>query len=54
MQESKMTVRLKLKTAMLVRTNAQCNLKATEGSKMYQSFFTVLEKAMFLTANKID
>jgi len=52
----KMTVsiRPKSKTAMLVRANAQYNLKAIEDPKMYQDFFTTLGKAMFLTANKID
>ena len=52
----KMTVsiRPKSKTTMLVRANAQYNLKAIEDPKMYQDFFTALGKAMFLTANKID
>ncbi len=52
----KMTVsiRAKSKTSMLVRANAQYNLKAIEDPKMYQDFFTTLSKAMFLAANKID
>jgi len=52
----KMTVsiRPKSKTSMLVRANAQYNLKAIEDPKMYQDFFITLGKAMFLNANKID
>jgi len=52
----KMTVsiRPKSESSMLVRANAQYNLKAIEDPEMYQDFFTTLGKAMFLTANKID
>jgi len=48
------SIRPKSKTTMLVRANAQYNLKSIEDPKMYQDFFTTLSKAMFLTANKID
>ena len=39
---------------MLVRANAQYNLKAIEDPEPYQQFFTAFEKAMFLTAHHID
>ena len=39
---------------MLVRVNAQYNLKAIEDPEPYQQFFTAFEKAMFLTAHNIE
>ncbi len=41
-------------TQMLVRANAQYNLKAIEDPEPYQQFFTAFEKAMFLTAHNIE
>ena len=48
------SVRPKGKTQLLIRANAQFNLQAVEEPEPYQQFFTALEKAMFLTAHKID
>jgi hypothetical protein len=48
------TVRPRGETQMLVRANAQYELKAIEDPKPYQDFFTALEKAMFLTAQEVD
>lgn len=48
------TVRPKGGSQMLVRANAQYNLKAVEDPEPYQNFFTSLEKAMFLTAHAVD
>ncbi|WP_317932033.1 hypothetical protein [Halioxenophilus sp. WMMB6] len=48
------TVRQKSENQMLVRANAQYNLKAIEDPAVYQDFFTALEKAMFLTANAVE
>lgn len=48
------TVRPKGDNQMLVRANAQYNLKAVEDPEPYQNFFTSLEKAMFLTAHSVD
>ena len=41
-------------TQMLVRANAQYNLKAIEDPEPYQQFYAAFEKAMFLTAHSID
>lgn len=48
------TVRPKGDSQILVRANAQYNLKAVEDPEPYQNFFTSLEKAMFLTAHAVD
>ncbi len=49
----KMTVstRTKGKEQILVRANAQFNIKPIEDPKPYQDFFTSLEKSLFLTAH---
>jgi hypothetical protein len=39
---------------MLVRANAQYNLKAVEDPEPYQNFFNAFSKAMFLTAQNIE
>jgi len=39
---------------MLVRANAQYNLKAIEDPQPYQQFFEAFEKAMFLTTHNIE
>ena len=39
---------------LVVRANAQYNLKAVEDPEPYQQFFNALEKAMFLTAQQIE
>ena len=48
------TVRLRGETQLLVRANAQYNQKAVENPLVYQNFFTVLEKSIFLTAHEVD
>ncbi|MFW9605712.1 MAG: hypothetical protein ACMV0I_04030 [Pseudomonas sp.] len=48
------TVRPKSESQTLVRANAQYNLNAIEDPEVYQSFFTSLQKAMFLTAHSIE
>lgn len=48
------TVRPRGDTQLLIRANAQYNLKAVEDPKPYQDFFAALEKAMFLTAHEAD
>jgi len=45
------TVRPKGQTQLIVRANAQYNLKAVEDPEPYQQFFESLQKAMFLTAH---
>ena len=45
------SVRPKGKEQMLVRANAQFNVKPIEDPKHYQDFFSSLEKALFLTAH---
>ncbi|MFC1674601.1 hypothetical protein ACFL1K_01710 [Candidatus Omnitrophota bacterium] len=39
---------------LLVRANAQHGIKSVEDPLTYQDFFTVLEKALFLTAHQVD
>jgi hypothetical protein len=48
------TVRPKGDKQLLVRANAQCGVQSVEDAATYQDFFTALEKAMFLTAQKVD
>ena len=48
------TVRPRGETQLLVRANAQYNLKAVEDPEIYQDFFTSLGKSMFLTAHNVD
>ena len=48
------TVRPKGTTQMLVRANGQYNDRVILDPVMYQDFFTVLQKSLFLTANSID
>ena len=52
----KMTVSVRERgtSQMLVRANAQYQLKAVENPEPYQQFFASLEKAMFLTAHQVD
>ena len=38
---------------LLVRANAQYNLRAIEDPQPYQDFFTALQQAMFLTAHAV-
>ncbi len=47
------TVRPRGMTQLLIRANAQYNLRAVEDPQQYQDFFTALQKAMFLTANEV-
>ena len=47
-------VRPKGKSQLLIRANAQYNIKAVEEPEPYQQFFSSLEKAMFLTAHQVD
>ena len=48
------TVRPRGKTQLLVRANAQYELKPVVEPTPYQQFFAALEKAMFLTAHEVD
>jgi hypothetical protein len=48
------TVRPKGETQMAVRANGQYNDRVILDPAMYQDFFTVLQKSLFLTANSID
>ena len=48
------TVRPRGETQLLVRANAQYNQKAVENPLVYQNFFTVLGKSIFLTAHEVD
>jgi hypothetical protein len=45
------SVRPKGNDRMLVRANAQFNVRPVEDPKQYQNFFTSLEKSLFLTAH---
>jgi len=48
------TVRPRGETQLLVRANAQYNVKPVTDPEPYQQFFTSLEKAIFLTAHQAD
>lgn len=48
------TVRPRGEKQLLVRANAQYGIKSVEDPETYQDFFNALEKAMFLTAQKVD
>jgi hypothetical protein len=48
------TVRPRGETQLLVRANAQYNLRAVEDPEPYQQFFAALEKSAFLTAHNVD
>lgn len=47
-------VRARGEKQLLVRANAQYGIKSVEDPETYQDFFTALEKAIFLTAHKVD
>ena len=48
------SVRHKGETQLLVRANAQYQLKAVEDPQPYQNFFTSLSKALFLEAHQVE
>jgi hypothetical protein len=48
------TVRPRGKTQLLVRANAQYNKSAVEDPEIYQDFFIVLSKSMFLSAHSVE
>jgi len=48
------SVRPRGKTQLLVRANAQFNIRAVEDPEPYQQFFDALSKAIFLTAHQVD
>lgn len=48
------TVRSKGKDSVTVRANATYGDRAVEDPENYRDFFTVLDKALFLTKNKVD
>lgn len=48
------TVRPRGTTQLMVRANAQYNLRAVEDPEPYQRFFESLSKALFLTAHNVD
>ena len=48
------SVRPRGESQLLVRANAQYNLRAVEDPEPYQQFFDSLGKAMFLAAHQVD
>ena len=48
------SVRPRGQTQLLVRANAQCNLRAIEEPGPYQQFFDVLSKSLFLAVHQVD
>lgn len=48
------TVRPRGETQLLVRANAEYNLRAVDDPEPYQQFFAALEKSAFLTAHNVD
>ncbi len=48
------TVRPRGDTQLLIRANAQYELKPVIDPEPYQQFFSALQKAMFLTAHHVD
>ncbi len=52
----KMTVSVRQRggTQLLIRANAQYNIRAVEDPQPYQQFFEALQKSMFLTAHEVD
>lgn len=52
----KMSVMVKDRNAkqLLVRANVEYGIKAVDDPKIYQDFFTALEKSVFLTAQQVD
>src|SRR5260370_20945934 len=48
------SIRPRGETQLLVRANAQYNLRAIEDPQPYQQFFSALERSMFLTAQAAD
>ncbi|SNT69020.1 hypothetical protein [Psychrobacter sp. LV10R520-6] len=48
------TVRPQSGESVLVRANAQYNLKPIENPNVYQDFFSVLSKSLFLSANSVQ
>lgn len=48
------TVRPESEKSVLVRANAQYNLKSIENPIIYQDFFSALSKSLFLSANSVE
>ena len=48
------SIRPRGETRLLVRANAQYNVKAVDDPEPYQQFFLALEKSVFLTAHQVD
>jgi hypothetical protein len=48
------SVRPRGETQLLVRANAQYNLRAVEDPQPYQQFFDALGKSLFLAAHQVD
>lgn len=48
------TIRQRSPKEVLVRANAQYNLKAISNPQPYQDFFTSLSKSMFLDAHEVE
>lgn len=48
------TTRAKGKDKTIVRANAQYDLEPVKNPKIYQDFFSALEKSLFLSANTVD
>ena len=47
-------VRPRGETQLLVRANMEYNRSGVEDPSVYQKFFSLLEKSMFLTAHEVD
>jgi hypothetical protein len=48
------SVRERGESQLMVRANAQFNLRAVEDPEPYQQFFEALSKSLFLAANDVD
>lgn len=48
------TVRPRGTTQLLVRANAELQIRAVTDARPYQNFFTALERSMFLKAHEVD
>ena len=52
--ETTVTIKEKNKKRMAVRLNARYGISVIEDPEIYQDFFNVLSKSIFLTANQVD
>lgn len=52
--ETTVTIKGKNKKRIAVRLNARYGIRVIEDPEIYQDFFNVLSKSIFLTANQVD